>query len=172
MPVSVKDACGAAVKQASKHVFKQHKTAFVLCRCLESALIAWHSACVLQCIRADRDASTAHASGLSQQLEEARTALQQRGQEVEALTQLSLKGESTLRDYVAHLQVHCVPCLCCALKHLKNSASNSGMTVYLLHHKPSLQAEPSRGMQQPSFCRSGATVLQEFLSRQSNGLAH
>ena len=42
---------------------------------------------------------------LSRELEEARTHVGARDREVEQLTQLSLNGEATLRDYVNHLQV-------------------------------------------------------------------
>ena len=56
--------------------------------------------------RADRDAGAAHAAALTQQLEDARARLGERGREVDQLTQLSLTGEATLRHYITHMQVH------------------------------------------------------------------
>ena len=55
--------------------------------------------------RAEREADQGHAAELSRELEEARSQLHERGQDVEKLTQLSLDGEATLRDYVNHMQV-------------------------------------------------------------------
>lgn len=55
--------------------------------------------------RVDREADQAHAAALRQELEEERAQLQQRAEEVGKLTELSLSGEATLKDFVAHLQV-------------------------------------------------------------------
>ncbi|KAK9807113.1 hypothetical protein WJX73_006595 [Symbiochloris irregularis] len=118
-------------------------------------------------VRADRDASSAHAAALSQQLEEARSELQKRGQEVEALTQLSLKGESTLRDYVSHLQDTQTQLQAASLRETRMHSDAEGTQAALDHS----QQETMRLSKEYAKLQAQYTALQQQLTQQEQAMS-